>query len=291
MRLITLFCTLTLPVILFAHNARQNQGDDVEIKITHVAGNIYMLQGRGGNIGVSAGEDGILVVDDQFDYLSAKIKDAIKTIHPGEIKYLFNTHHHGDHTGGNKNFGGEATIIAHHNVRKRLSADSSKTKIEFPVITFEEGVSVHFNDEEIKAVHLAAGHTDGDVAIYFTKSNVIHMGDQFFNGGLPFIDLASGGNVENYAENLLSIMKIIDEDTKIIPGHGELTDISGLRDLHTLLSANITYVKDMINKGKSLEEIQKSGVLPPYKERANNWMTEELWLKILYSSLTGKASQ
>lgn len=280
------FLVLIFSSLLSGHNISKDENTD--ITISYIAGNIYMLQGRGGNIGLSIGNDGILVVDDQYADLSDTIKDAIKKINPGRIKFLFNTHHHGDHTGGNANFAKEAIIIAHRNVRKRLIADSSKIKEDFPIITFEDSISVYFNGEEIKAIHLPNGHTDGDIAIYFTSSNVIHMGDQFFNGGLPYMDLDSGGNAENYAKNIEYILSIIPDNIKIIPGHGPLATKEDLKKVFRMVSDNVNYVNDLINKGKSLEEIQSLGVLAPYKQEANQWMTEEMWLKILYRSIKDK---
>lgn len=261
------------------------QNDEVIIKTTHVAGNVYMLQGRGGNIGVSAGEDGVLVIDDQFANLSDKIKQAIKKINPAPIEFLFNTHHHGDHAGGNKNFGKEATIIAHHNVRGRISAKEDLVKEELPVITFNDNLSIHFNGEEIKAIHLPHGHTDGDIAIYFTKSNVVHMGDQFFNGGFPYIDLGSGGNAKNYAKNVKTMIDFIPDDAKVIPGHGALTDVAGLRLFYKMLNDNIAYVQGLMASGKSLQEVQEKGVLPQYKSLARDKGAADRWLEIVYNSL------
>ncbi len=175
------------------------QGDfsKVEIKATKVADNVYMLEEAGGNIGVSVGGDGLLIVDDQFAPLAERIKAALQQLGMGKLKYVLNTHWHGDHAGGNVKFGTEATIIAHDNVRKRLANDQQvmgekvtvAPKDALPVITFDQTLTVHFNGEEIRAMHLPHGHTDGDSVIYFTKSNVVHMGDDFFVGRFPFVDL------------------------------------------------------------------------------------------------------
>lgn len=262
----------------------QNQSE-VVIKTTHVAGSVYMLEGRGGNIGVSSGVDGVLVIDDQFANLSKKIKTAIKKINPAPIEFLFNTHHHGDHAGGNKNFGKDATIIAHHNVRGRIASKEDMVAEELPVITFSDDLSIHFNGEEIKAMHLPNGHTDGDIAIYFTKSNVVHMGDQFFNGGFPYIDLGSGGNAKNYAKNVKAMIDAVPLDAKIIPGHGALTNIAGLKSFYKMLNDNIAYVKGLMASGKSLQEVQAKGVLPQYKYLARDKGAEDRWLEIVYNSL------
>jgi len=182
----------------------------VEMKVDKVSGNVYMITGAGGNIGVSVGTDGVVVVDDEFASLVPKIQAALKGITDQPVRFILNTHWHGDHTGGNEVFGSEAPIIAQTNVRKRLSTEQhvlgntvppSPAKA-LPVVTFDESLSVHFNGEEIKAVHYPHGHTDGDAIIFFTGSNVVHMGDDFFAGFFPFVDLDSGGSVQGLAENV-----------------------------------------------------------------------------------------
>src|ERR1041385_3381718 len=202
-----LLCALSLG-LCWSSSGALAQGDlsKVEIKSTQVSGNVYMLEGSGGNIGVSVGADGILIVDDQFAPLADKIRAALKKLGEGKLKYILNTHWHGDHTGGNKEFGPEAPIIAHDNVRKRLSTEQhsdffkettpASPKEALPVITFDQALSVHFNGEEIRAIHFPHGHTDGDSVIFFSASNVVHLGDDFFAGRFPFVDLESGGSVE-----------------------------------------------------------------------------------------------
>ena len=175
----------------------------VQIEATHVAGSVWMLVGSGGNIGVSSGSDGVLMVDDQFAPLADKIRDALREVgqseEAAEPQFLLNTHFHGDHTGGNVEFGDASTIVAHTNVRTRLVAGGSP-EVALPVVTFDDAVSIHFNGEEIRAFHIPHGHTDGDALIYFTGSNVLHMGDDFFAGRFPFVDIDSGGSVEGLPE-------------------------------------------------------------------------------------------
>src|SRR5882672_704192 len=190
MRKITGLC-FALMVMVGVAAAQEQDFSKIQSRITKVAGNIYMIDGTGGfaggNIGVSVGDDGILVVDDQFAPLADKIEAALKSLNPGKLKFVLNTHHHGDHTGGNAAFGAkDATIIAQSNVRDRLTKDAKLKKEAYPVITFDQSASVHFNGEEIKLIHYGPGHTDGDSVIYFTKANVVHMGDQFVNG-FPFV--------------------------------------------------------------------------------------------------------
>src|SRR4026209_1900451 len=194
-----LLLLLVLLLVAVPVNAQQTDWSKVEIKSTKVNGNVYMLEGAGGNIGVSVGADGILIVDDQFAPLADKIRAALKSLGEGKLKFILNTHWHGDHTGGNASFGPEAPIIAHDNVRRRLATEQkseffkrttpASPKEALPVITFDKSLSVHFNGEEIKVIHFPQGHTDGDSVIFFTSSNVVHLGDDFFAGRFPFVDL------------------------------------------------------------------------------------------------------
>ena len=207
-------------LFLFAVSVQaQTDWSKVEIKAQKVSGNVYMLEGAGGNIGVSVGDDGILIVDDQYAPLADKIKAALKGIADKKLRFILNTHWHGDHTGGNVVFGPEAPIIAHDNVRKRMSTEQKSEifkrttpaapKEALPVVTFNQNLTVHFNGEEIRAIHYPHGHTDGDSVIFFTSSNVVHLGDDFFAGRFPFVDLDSGGNVEGLTKNIGEIIEKI----------------------------------------------------------------------------------
>src|SRR5262245_8316965 len=186
----------------------QQDFSQVEIKAVHVAKNIYMLQGAGGNIGVSVGPDGVLIVDDQFAPLAPKIEAALKDLNPGKLRFVLNTHFHGDHTGGNAHFGRSADIIAHTNARKRSGAGGGSVAAGgLPLITFDGSLSVHFNGEEIKVLHVPPGHTDSDSVIHFTGANVVHMGDSFFSGRFPNIDLGGGGDVRGFIRNVETALK------------------------------------------------------------------------------------
>src|SRR5688500_12061817 len=213
----------------------QQDFSNVEIKAVHVAKNIYMLQGAGGNIGVSVGSDGILIVDDQFAPLAGKISAALQKLNPGKLKFILNTHHHGDHTGGNAQLGRDAHIIAHSNVRKRLAGNNPQTKAGLPIITFDDSLSIHFNGEEIKAIHVPAAHTDNDSIIYFTAANVIHFGDTFFSGRFPNIDLNGGGSIRGFIKNVADAIAKTPADAKLIPGHGPLSTVKELKDFHEML--------------------------------------------------------
>ncbi len=264
----------------------QQDFSNVQIKTTHVAGNVYMLEGAGGNIGVSVGSDGLLIVDDQFAPLAAKIETALHALDKGPLKFVLNTHWHGDHTGGNPHFGKEATIIAQTNVRKRLEEKSGTPKEALPVVTFDQSLAVHFNGEEVKVLHVPPGHTDGDSVIYFSRSGVAHMGDQFFNGGFPFIDLNSGGDVRGYIKNVELALERLPQGVKIIPGHGPLGDRADLERFHEMLVATAGIVRDGIAGGKTLEEIKAAGLPDKWSGWGKGFVNTERWLETLYKGLS-----
>lgn len=266
----------------------QQDFSKVIIKTTHVAGNVHMLEGAGGNIGVSTGPDGILIVDDQFAPLSEKINIALQELHQGELKFLLNTHWHGDHTGGNGFFGRKATIVAHTNVRKRLQDKSDTPKEALPKITFDGGLSLHFNGEEIKVIHLKSGHTDGDSVIHFTKSGVVHMGDHFTNKRFPFIDLASGGDVEGYVKNVEMVLEHLPDGVKIIPGHGALAVRADLEEFLTMLKETIGSVRKAVAEGKTLDQVKAAGVPEKYKDWGSGFINASRYLEIAYNSLSKK---
>jgi cyclase len=266
----------------------QQDFSKVEIKITHVAGNIHMLEGSGGNIGVSVGPDGVLIVDSQFAPLSPKIEAAIEKLGKGKAKFLLNTHWHGDHTGGNATFGKYADIIARANVRKRLAAAPNAAPSALPVITFDDRLSVHFNGEEIKLVGLGPGHTDGDAVILFTGSKVAHTGDSFINSRLPFFDLGSGGDAEGYARNIKTIQGLVTADMKIIPGHGALASPADVQATATMLDATLGRVRQDIAAGKTLEQIKAAGIPEKYKDWTAGFINASRFLETAYNSMTKK---
>ncbi len=265
----------------------QRDFSNVQMKATPVSGKVYMLEGAGGNMGVSVGEDGVLIVDNQFAPLAGKIKAAIKELSDERIVYVFNTHHHGDHTGGNAEFGKESIIIAQENVRERLSAAVSgqSAKTGLPVITFEKSLTLHFNDEPIKVFHLPTGHTDGDSIIYFEKSEVLHMGDLFFSGRFPFIDLNSGGNVEGYLANVKKVLEFLNDEVKIIPGHGALATKDDLEEFQSMLEQTIQIVRERIREGYSLEKSKAMGLPAKWEVWGEHFISTERWIEIVYNSL------
>ena len=273
--------------------AQDRDFSKVEMKVTPVSGNLYMMEGAGGNIGVSAGPDGILIVDDQFAPLADKIRAALKGINPGKLKFVLNTHFHGDHTGGNPDFGSEATIVAQENVRKRLASGSvirgEKTEpmaaAGLPVVTFADAVSVHFNGEEIKAIHFPHGHTDGDSVIFFTKSNVVHMGDDFFAGRFPFVDLESGGSVQGLTAGVAKVLSEIPANAKVIPGHGPLSTVEDLKRFHGMLVQTTALVHKKMDAGKTLAQIQADGLPAEWKDWGSGFIKTNDWIATIHESL------
>ncbi|MCA1622251.1 MAG: MBL fold metallo-hydrolase [Acidobacteria bacterium] len=265
---------------------------DVVIKTEKVSGNIYVLFGQGGNIGVSSGKDGILMIDDQFERIADKIKASLKELGSERPRFLFNTHWHGDHTGGNPIFGKDSIILAHNNVRKRLSTAQTVmgnniqpiAAIGLPLITYNEGLSIHFNGEEVRAVHFPSGHTDGDTVIFFTGSNVVHLGDDFFAGRFPFVDLNSGGSVAGLIKNIGELVKQIPSDAKLIPGHGAVSTLNDLKTYHQTLIETTDIVRQAMQKNKSLEEIKKAGFPEKYKEWGTGFIKADRWIETIYNS-------
>jgi cyclase len=270
----------------------QQDFSKVEIKATKVAGSVYMLEGSGGNIGVCAGEDGIVIVDDQFAPLANKIREALKGISDKPLKFVINTHFHGDHTGGNSEFGPEATIIAHENVRKRLQEGGPPpggakpaSKEALPVITFNDKTSVHVNGEEIRAVHFPHAHTDGDSVIFFKQANVVHMGDNFVTYGFPFVDVKSGGSISGMIAGDEKVLGMLSADVKIIPGHGPLSTAADLRKFIDLLKDTRGIVAEGIKQGKTVQQMKDEHVLAKYESLGKGFIKTDGWIDTLYNDV------
>ncbi len=291
--ILSLFSTAT-----FAHSKHEteNQTQDVTVKTQKITDRIYMLQGRGGNVGVSTGTDGILIVDDDYAQVSPKLAEALKLLGSDKPRFIFNTHWHGDHTEGNKFFGKDSLIISHTNVRQRLSVESMVLgnkvepypKFALPVITYDQSISVHFNDEEIRAVHYPNGHTDGDSIIFFTKANVVHLGDDFFAGKFPFVDLDNGGSVQGMTKNIGEIIAKLPADVKIIPGHGALSTLADLKAYHQMLIETTDAVQKGMASGKTLEGLKKDGLPAKYKSWGEGFIKTDFWIETIYKSLSAK---
>lgn len=267
----------------------------VQVKATKVAGQVYVIEDvttefSGGNVGVSVGPDGIVLIDDKFAPLAPKIEAALKTISDKPVRFIINTHFHGDHTDGNAAFGQKSTIIAHENTRKRLLAGSGKDQppspaVALPVITFEDKLAVHLNGEDIRAIHFPSGHTDTDVVIFFTRSNVVHMGDDFFNGMFPFIDTNGGGSVKGLITNVQKLLEQIPADAKIIPGHGKVATAKELRDFLAMLEDTSGIVEVGIKAHKTADQLKKDKALAKYDAWAKGFFKADDFIDMLYKDL------
>ena len=258
--------TSFIAFLVWSSLVAQNNFDTVNIRPVKVTEQIYMLKGSGGNIGVMIGKDGTLMIDDQYAPLSNKINGAIKTLDPGEIRFQINTHLHGDHSGGNENFKRMGvTVVAHERVRERMSKEKMnpvtkevtppREKDALPVITFADKLNFHLNDEDIELIHFDPGHTDGDVVVHFTKANVYHMGDMFVTYGYPYIDYSSGGTINGFISSLDKLLSRMDDHSKIIPGHGELSTKMDVKKFRDRLADIRDQVVAALKKGKKPSEI------------------------------------
>jgi glyoxylase-like metal-dependent hydrolase (beta-lactamase superfamily II) len=244
-------------VLSFAQNlSAQTNMDNAVISTIKIKDHIHMLQSSGaGNMLLLSGKDGNILIDDQFAHLTEKINNAIQNVSKGQVKFLFNTHYHGDHAGGNENFGNKgAIILAHENVRARLEGVKSPEKA-LPVMTFKEGMTVHLNTEDIFIFHVDNAHTDGDAVYYFTKSNLLHTGDCFMKDRFPYIDRTSGGSVKGWLAAVSRILLMIDDKTIIMPGHGDLANKKDYHNIREAVSNIFESVKKVYNAGKKLDEI------------------------------------
>jgi len=275
----------------------------VQIKVHKVSGSVYMLEGAGGNIAASVGEDGIVIVDDQFAPLADKIRAALKDLGVTDkpVRFVINTHFHGDHTGGNAPFSDTSTVIAQDNVRKRLEAGGTSgtggsmrmenkpaPKAALPIITFGQDVTVHLNGEDIRALHFPAGHTDGDAIIFFPQSNVVHMGDDFVRYGFPFIDIDSGGSVQGMIGGLEKAMAQLPPDVKVIPGHGALSTLADVREFVKMLKDTSAVVEKALKQHKTLAQMKKEKILAPWRQYGAGFINDDAFVETLYNSLTGK---
>lgn len=285
----------------YSYNVYAQDENNVTIKTTKLTDSLYMLEGSGGNILVSVGEDGVFMVDDQFAPLTVKIKDAISKITDKPIKFVINTHWHPDHTGGNENLGeASAIIVSHDNVRKRLSteqfSDFFKRSVPplsekgLPIITFSDNMTIYQNDDKIHIIHMDNGHTDGDSIVFFTKNNVIHVGDDFSDKAYPFIDISSGGTVDGLISSLKTISSRINDETKVVSGHTGISNKTKVNEYANMLTDVRNKTSQMITEGKTLEDIITLQPTSKYDKIYYDYSnrTPEDFVTHIYQSLTKK---
>ncbi|BED87614.1 cyclase [Pseudoalteromonas sp. MM1] len=261
--------------------------DENPVTAEKLSDSVYVLFGQGGNIAASVGDDGIYIIDDQFAKLSNDIKKTISDLKPGSAEFVINTHHHGDHTGGNENFAkAGAHVIAHDNVHKRLEAKHGANSDYLPRISFGHDLKLHFNNEHAHVVHYARAHTDGDSVIFFNNDNIVHMGDIYFNfGSLPFVDVDSGGSVDGILAAVNDVIKQIDERTIVIPGHGPVSDRSGLVTYAKLVKKAKDLMLNAMQNNASLEQVLKADPLATLNLKYAGWLPKEKVTTLFYRSL------
>lgn len=292
-----------LMFVLFSSNSySQSRFDKIVVKTNKITEQIYMLEGSGGNVGVLIGDDGVIMIDNQFAGMTEKLRAAIKELSDGEIKYLVNTHFHGDHSGGNEDWGNAgAVIVAHENVRTRLSTEQhskafnrttpAKPAIAWPVITFEDNMSLNLNGQKVMLIHVHNAHTDGDTFVWFPESNVLHMGDCFFKDRFPYIDLGSGGSVQGALRAIEAALMITNADTKIIPGHGTMADKSDLLSYYQMLTTMYDRVKREMTAGKTIEDIKAAGLTSDYPDWGSGFINDEKIIDIIWTDIDSQSSK
>lgn len=279
---------------LAAPAAAQQDFSKVEVKAENLAPGVSVLFGAGGNIGVSHGEDGTVLIDDQFAPLTPKIQAAVAALGASPVKFLINTHWHGDHSGGNENFGkAGAVIMAHDNVRVRIATDQktpfgevkASPKVALPVITYAEGLKLHLNGEEVRVISVPPAHTDGDSVVHWTKSNVIHMGDLFFHKmSYPFVDRSSGGDVRGVIAAADKVLAMANDQTKIIPGHGAVASKADLQAYRDMLVAIVGKIEAAVKAGKSLEEVKAMKPADGFGVNPSGFITADRFVEMVYGT-------
>ena len=286
--ILALFALSAAPV------AAQQDFSKVEVKAEQLAPGVAVLFGAGGNIGVSYGEDGTVLIDDQFAPLTEKIQAAVTGVGATPVKFLINTHWHGDHSGGNENFGkAGAIIMAHDNVRVRMASDQktgfgevkASPKAALPVITYADGLKLHLNGEEVRVISMPPAHTDGDSIIHWTKSNVVHMGDLFFNKmSFPFVDRSSGGDVRGVIAAATKVLEMTDENTKIIPGHGAVATRAELKDYRNMVNEIVGKIEAAVKAGKTLDEVKAMKPTDGFGVNPSGFISADRFIEMVYGT-------
>jgi cyclase len=293
-------CLVASLLLVCGLGAQDLDFSKVEVKVSKVAGTVYMLQGTGGNIAALVGDDGIVLIDDESAPFADKIQAALRRITDKPVRFVINTHYHGDHIGGNAYFQKQATIIAHDNVRKRMESGGAtgnggsihfeakpQPKDALPVITYDRALTLYLNGEDIRVLHFPAGHTDGESIIFFPKSNVVHMGDEFVTH-FPFVDVEAGGSLNGMIEAVENVIAQVPADVKVIPGHGQVSSLGDLRAYLTMLKATRDTVAHALKSGKTLDQMKQAKILDPWKKYSGEFVSEDAFLETLYISVTGQ---
>ena len=292
--------TLLLTALFFAFtNVVSAQERKVEFTTIQLSDTVYMLRGAGGNVGISTGEDGLYIIDDQVKPVTEQLLQAVRKVSDKPIRFVINTHYHADHVGGNEVIGGAGTvIIAHDNIRRRMTTKQVNkfrndttppyAKDALPVLTFNDRISLHLNGESVTAYYVANGHTDGDSIIHFPESNVIHMGDMYFNGLYPYVDLDAGGSMQGMVDAADLALSMADDATRIIPGHGPLAmteDLKSYRDFLVRAGAN---VQELIDQGMNLQQVIAAKPTSEWDEElGKTWITPAQFVTFIYNSHQG----
>ncbi|WP_017222279.1 MBL fold metallo-hydrolase [Moritella dasanensis] len=294
----TLYCLTNLVFAADDHETDNHHPDKKSFKVTELKPGFQFLQGKGGNILLSTGKDGLLIVDSDYSEMTPALQ-ATLTGYKSELKYVLNTHWHGDHTQGNKALGKNADIIAHDNVYQRLNSHQEVKLFNMvskpypadalPDITFDHSLTLRFNDETIKALHLPNGHTDGDSVIFFEKANIVHMGDHYFSGMFPFVDVGTNGSVSGVVKNIHDILDQIADDTIVVPGHGAISNKEELIAFRDMLVGTSNEVEMMMKQDMSLEAMQEKGLNEQWKVWGKGFLNEKVWISIVHSSLAKDA--
>ena len=291
-----LMCAIATPAF-----AQATLPEPPPVKQELVAGPVHVLYGGGGNVGVSAGPDGVFVIDDQYAPMTPGLLGAIREFSDKPVKFVVNTHWHGDHTGGNENFGSAgAVIVAHDNVRVQMASThfndffknttQASPGVALPVITFADAVTFHWNGEEIRVFHVAPAHTDGDSFIHFTKSNVLHLGDVFFSSFYPYFDNSTGGTIKGMVKAVDVALAIADDQTRIIPGHGPVVGKAELRTYRDMLATVIGRIELMIKSGKTLQQVLDTKPTADFDAKwgTSNFLPPNSWVTLVYADLVRK---
>jgi cyclase len=307
MRKLVTAVLLLFPGIAFAQTPQDFS--KVAIKVSKVSGNVYMLQGAGGNIAASLGDDGVILVDTEYAPLADKVAAALKGIGITDkpVRFAIDTHYHDDHSNGNPEWAARgATIIANENLRGRLETGGSigngpggaihaqqppMVKAGLPMITFSDGLRLYFNDEEIRVMHFPAAHTDGDGVVYFIKNHVVHMGDEFVRYGFPFVDLNGGGSVQGMIAACEKVVAMVPADAKVIPGHGELANVDDLRAYTKLMKDTMGVVQNAMARGETLSQIKSEKVLDPWQRYSGTFVSTDAWIETIYHSLSAPGAK